>query len=188
MNDLEKAARLALDALENLGWHGSERECDEAITALRAALKQAEPVVDYTLLHDVAEKDGVRAALELKDKLKQQAEPVSALSRYSETAAEGPVIDMVDALERLRFFCSLAMTEGDWLDVEPFFDDAEQELAKLEQQAEPKVTWGVDWGKDGDENCVAIIKRLPNGDIEVVAIERSPAKPQADPTEGNPSF
>jgi len=45
MSDLEKAARQALDALENFGKHTSERECDEAITALRAALaQQAEPV------------------------------------------------------------------------------------------------------------------------------------------------
>jgi hypothetical protein len=28
-----------------------------------------------------------------------------------------------DPLERLRFFCSLAMDGQDWIDVEPFFDD-----------------------------------------------------------------
>jgi len=45
MSELEKAARQALDALENLGWHGSERECDEAIKSLERALaQQAEPV------------------------------------------------------------------------------------------------------------------------------------------------
>ena len=34
-------------------------------------------------------------------------------------------------LERLRFFCSLAFKEGqDWLDVEPFFDDIEKQLAQ----------------------------------------------------------
>jgi len=32
-----------------------------------------------------------------------------------------------DPLERLRFFCSLAMDEQDWLDVEPFFDDVKAE-------------------------------------------------------------
>jgi len=46
---------------------------------LFATPQQAEPVVDYTMLHEVAEKDGVRAALKLKDKLKQQAEPVAWL-------------------------------------------------------------------------------------------------------------
>ena len=28
-------------------------------------------------------------------------------------------------LERLRFFCSLALNSQDWLDIEPFFDDVE---------------------------------------------------------------
>lgn len=28
-----------------------------------------------------------------------------------------------DPLERLRFFCSMAMKGQDWLDVEQFFDD-----------------------------------------------------------------
>jgi hypothetical protein len=36
------------------------------------------------------------------------------------------------------------------------------------------VTWGVDWGKAGDISCVSIIKRLPNGGIEVVAVEYAP--------------
>jgi len=31
-------------------------------------------------------------------------------------------------LERLRFFCSLAMNNQDWLDVEPLFDDVEAVL------------------------------------------------------------
>jgi len=33
------------------------------------------------------------------------------------------------------------------------------------------VAWGVDWGKAGDIPCVSIIKRLPGGGIEVVAVE-----------------
>lgn len=55
----------------------------------------------------------------------------------------------------------------------------------LEQQAEP-VTWGVDWGED--EDCVSIVKRLPDGKYVVLAIERRPAKKQTEPTEGNPSY
>ena len=39
------------------------------------------------------------------------------------------------------------------------------------KQAEP-VAWGVDWSKDG--SCVSIIKRLPDGGIEVVAVEYGP--------------
>jgi hypothetical protein len=47
-----------------------------------------------------------------------------------------------------------------------------QAIAELESQ-EP-VAWGVDWGKAGDIPCVSIIKRLPNGGIEVVAVEYAP--------------
>ena len=40
-------------------------------------------------------------------------------------------------------------------------------------QQEP-VAWGVDWGKAGDIPCVSIIKRLPGGGIEVIAVEYAP--------------
>ena len=47
------------------------------------------------------------------------AEPsVTALQRFKSAAADAEP----DPLERLRFFCSLAMTPRDWLDVEPFLD------------------------------------------------------------------
>ena len=111
MTDQPKALRLA-DFLTDR--NRLDLTCDEAAAELRRQhaeikrLKQAEPV---------------------------QAEPVSALTRYNEIAADSDTYTG-HALERLRIFCSLAMTEEDWLDVEPFFDDAEQELAKLEQ-AEP---------------------------------------------------
>jgi hypothetical protein len=45
--------------------------------------------------------------------------------------------------------------------------------AYAEPEQEP-VTWGVDWGKAGDISCVSIIKRLPNGGIEVMAVEYAP--------------
>jgi hypothetical protein len=38
------------------------------------------------------------------------------------------------------------------------------------------VAWGVDWGKDG--NSVSIIKRLSDGNIEVLAWEYAPHPPQ----------
>ncbi len=46
-------------------------------------------------------------------------------------------------------------------------------LAEQPAQQEP-VAWGVDWGKAGDIPCVSIIKRLPGGGIEVVAVEYAP--------------
>jgi hypothetical protein len=98
MNNLEQAARLALDALENCRLYAARHRDQgwaEAILRFCAAgghtgspfrAEQAEPVVDYTLLHDIAKKDGVRAALELKDKLKQQAEPVLDKIKHTHTA------------------------------------------------------------------------------------------------------
>ena len=50
-------------------------------------------------------------------------------------------------------------------------DKAVNAMAQPEQEP---VTWGVDWGKAGDIPCVSIIKRLPDGGIEVVAVEYAP--------------
>jgi hypothetical protein len=47
--------------------------------------------------------------------------------------------------------------------------------AALEAKDEP-VQWGVDWGRAGDVPCVSIIKRLPDGKIEVVAVEYGPQR------------
>jgi phage terminase large subunit-like protein len=46
--------------------------------------------------------------------------------------------------------------------------------AALAQQ-EP-VTWGVDWGRDGDRSCCTIIKRHADGTQEVVAVEYAPPR------------
>ena len=54
--------------------------------------------------------------------------------------------------------------EVNWADHEPDGRRAAQE----------PVVWGVDWGKAGDIPCVSIIKRLPNGGIEVMAVEYAP--------------
>ena len=48
----------------------------------------------------------------------------------------------------------------------------DEAIAEAEKQ-EP-VAWGVDWGKAGDTPCVSIIKRMPDGRIEVVAVEYAP--------------
>ena len=49
--------------------------------------------------------------------------------------------------------------------------DFQEALAQPDQE---RVEWGVDWNKDG--SCVSIIKRLPNGGIEVVAVEYGPQR------------
>ena len=50
-------------------------------------------------------------------------------------------------------------------------------MTKNEALAGEPVTWGVDWSKDGDIPCVSIIKRLPDGGIEVLAVEYGPQRP-----------
>jgi hypothetical protein len=49
-------------------------------------------------------------------------------------------------------------------------------LVRADERAAPvqEVSWGVDWGKAGDKSCSMIIKRLPDGKIEVVAVEYEP--------------
>lgn len=43
------------------------------------------------------------------------------------------------------------------------------------RQAEA-VQWGVDWGTHGDRTCVSIIKKHPDGTVEVVATEYEPER------------
>ncbi|CAB5222371.1 hypothetical protein UFOVP371_1 [uncultured Caudovirales phage] len=47
-------------------------------------------------------------------------------------------------------------------------------MTKDEALAGEPVTWGVDWSNVGDIPCVSIIKRLPDGGIEVLAVEYGP--------------
>ena len=49
---------------------------------------------------------------------------------------------------------------------------AQPPVAKPHEQ-EP-VVWGVDWGHAGEIPCASIIKRLPDGAIQVLAVEYAP--------------
>lgn len=50
-----------------------------------------------------------------------------------------------------------------------------------EYRKKDSVIYGVDWGTAGDMPCVSIIKELPDGKIEVLAVEYSPQrKPLSD--------
>ncbi len=61
----------------------------------------------------------VRAAVKTASERAQVTQAaVGALERFNATEGVGEL----DAIERLRFFCSLSMRGQDWLDVEPFFD------------------------------------------------------------------
>lgn len=56
----------------------------------------------------------------------------TALEMFNEIEAQCDAEDKLklSSLERLRFFCSLAMSGQDWLDVEPFFQAVEDNRLK----------------------------------------------------------
>lgn len=73
----------------------------------------------------------------------------SAVTRYTQ-AMEG--CEEKSALERLRFFCSIAMSGQDWLDVEPFFEavaassDEDRRDAERWRYIAPRYTgFDFDW-------------------------------------------
>jgi hypothetical protein len=70
-----------------------------------------------------------------------------------------------DAAESAKVFI-------DWVAM-TFHGRLKEEREAGRQEAE-EVTWGVDWGRAGDKACVSIIKRLPDGRVEVVAVEYQP--------------
>ena len=63
-------------------------------------------------------------------------------------------------------------------------DECPKGWPKAVQPEQEPVEWGVDWGKDG--NSVSIIKRLADGNIEVLAWEYSPHPPQPKEPEQEP--
>jgi hypothetical protein len=68
------------------------------------------------------------------------------------------------------------MIEAREIDGELWIKAADHHRAIAELESQEPVEWGVDWGKDG--NSVSIIKRLANGNIEVLAWEYAPHPPQ----------
>jgi hypothetical protein len=81
-----------------------------------------------------------------------------------------------EALMDLLEAVDLAIYSGDWrvdgaCDPDVAIQRAREVLAQPEQEL---VQWGVDWGRAGETPCVSIIKRTPNGGIEVVAVEYGP--------------
>ena len=52
--------------------------------------------------------------------------------------------------------------------------------AALAQQEQEPVTWGVDWGRNGDQSCCTIIKRHADGVQEVVAVEYGPPRRETE--------
>ena len=87
----------------------------------------------------------------------QHGEP--ALSRFTDSGG----YEEQDPIERLRFFCSLAMNGQDWLDVEPFFAAIRKNTMENLQgkQGEP-VAWlhkdcaTTEHGYTSDERAMAV--------------------------------
>jgi hypothetical protein len=77
--------------------------------------------------------------------------------------------------------------DAGWWEAEeqPFYEMSVKAITAIKEAlAQPEqepVQWGVDWGRAGETPCVSIIKRTPNGGIEVLAVEYGPQrKPLTD--------
>ena len=79
------------------------------------------------------------------------------------------------ALEALEYYQHRKL-EWDYAD-EATITDLRAALAQQEQEP---VTWGVDWGRDGDQSCCTIIKRHADGTQEVVAVEYGPPRSETE--------
>jgi len=86
-------------------------------------------------------KDYARAAIEADRK--RRFESGEALQRYKDCEGDKES----DPIERLRFYCSLAMSGQDWLDVEPFFDDL---IADRKRRGEPVKVNAIFETQDGE--------------------------------------
>lgn len=52
-----------------------------------------------------------------------------------------------------------------------YFDQRLKAERKAGRKEAEQITWGIDWGREGDRDCATIIKRLPDGTAEVIAVE-----------------
>jgi len=95
----------------------------------------------------------------------QQAEPVDVQAEPEHWVITAKVGDIVS-------FRAPDLQKGDKVYPHP------PVAGEAEWVPEP-VVYGVEWGKNGDDSCVTIAKRLPDGTFEVVASERNPAKQAA---------
>lgn len=90
-----------------------------------------------------------RAAIEAYRK--QHFENGVALQRYKECGGD----EESDPVERLRFYCSLAMSGQDWLDVEPFFGAL---LAEARKQEEAIGAGGVSGKRITDDGALEALQ------------------------------
>ncbi len=155
---------------------------------------QAEPVSLRPKQHDYASYVGYTRALEAYCDGLEQAEPVADAVRGECRLWDSQWTNVVNHADCYRDWNTEdAIRHAVWMTetymahnvARNYFPPAKQAEPV---QAEPVVTWGVDWGED--EDWVSIVKRHPDGTLEVVATEGRPVKRQAEPVvdSGNPSF
>ena len=152
---LNRPGREALDR-EEASWQAYSSQC-EAITQSKLQAEIYTLKIENAELH--MECDRLTAMLTPKG---------TALSRF--TDADGFTED--DPIERLRFFCSLAMDGQDWIDVEPFFGAVltemlgPQKVLGAEEVAEP----GFYRWKFADHRWVIVIARYDDSKIVIKTI------------------
>jgi hypothetical protein len=200
MTDLEKAAQAVLVRWDSPAWQRSPagRSTAALMADLRRALaahkEQAEPVSLRPKQHDYASYVGYTRALEAYCDGLEQAEPVADAVRGECRLWDSQWTNVVNHADCYRDWNTEdAIRHAVWMTetymahnvARNYFPPAKQAEPV---QAEPVVTWGVDWGED--EDWVSIVKRHPDGTLEVVATEGRPVKRQAEPVadSGNPSF
>lgn len=98
----------------------------------------------------------------------------TAKQRY-DSAMEGSM--EADPIERLRFYCSLAMSGQDWLDVEPFFDAM---IADRKRRGEP-IAW-IRVAEDWSGAPKVVIAKPGQEGAKPVYLAPQPAEPSRAPT------
>jgi hypothetical protein len=84
--------------------------------------------------HAAYEKDISSFADELRNRYRKEGAEQQARHPALERFKECDGFGEPDAIERLRFFCSCALRNQDWLDIEQFFDAAITELTAARQE------------------------------------------------------
>ena len=154
----QEALKQALEALENISTAlreddvlGSDIELMlDAITTIKEALEESENDELIIRYHEMTIKRLEKRIEELTAQPEQ--EPVA---RVIDNGTPEGVTEWIPFTNRVE-----PLKTGDL----------------LYTHAEEPVSWGVDWGSAGEAPCVSITKRLPDGGIEVLAVEHGPPR------------
>ena len=144
-----KPSQLADASSEPVAWHHPECEGECIACLIERCVKDSYGTqgLDFMLRHINAAPVDAKA---------------NAKEKYDKFMAE---CEEPDPIERLRFFCSLAMGGKNWIDVEKFFDDLIAERKAIRAEALEEAAKVCDWyTKQADinysEECTAAIRGL----------------------------